>query len=125
MLLIYNGKIVTMSDIDYENGYVLIDKDKIMAVGQDLSEVKEKLTPDTKKIDAKGGFVLPGFIDAHSHIGMWEDAVGFEGDDGNESTDPVTPQLRAIDAVYHADRSFVEAYESGVTTVVTGLAVPM
>ncbi|WP_024833152.1 amidohydrolase [Ruminiclostridium josui] len=120
MLLIYNGKIVTMSDIDYENGYVLIDKDKIMAVGQDLSEVKEKLTPDTKKIDAKGGFVLPGFIDAHSHIGMWEDAVGFEGDDGNESTDPVTPQLRAIDAVYHADRSFVEAYESGVTTVVTG-----
>ena len=51
---------------------------------------------------------------------MWEDAVGFEGDDGNESTDPIMPQLRAIDAIYHADRAFVEAYESGVTTVVTG-----
>ncbi|EPR07695.1 amidohydrolase [Ruminiclostridium papyrosolvens] len=120
MLLIYNGKIVTMSDTDYENGYVLIDNDKIIAVGKDLSEVKEQLQPDTKRIDANGGYVLPGLIDPHSHIGMWEDAVGFEGDDGNESTDPVTPQLRAIDAIYHADRSFVEAYESGVTAVVTG-----
>lgn len=120
MLLIYNGKIVTMSEADYENGYVLIDNDKIIAAGQDVSEVKDQLTPDVKKIDANGGYVLPGLIDPHSHIGMWEDAVGFEGDDGNESTDPVTPQLRAIDAVYHADRSFAEAYESGVTTVVTG-----
>lgn len=120
MLLIYNGKIVTMSDTDYENGYVLIDNDKITAVGKDIAEVKEQLAPDTKRIDANGGYVLPGFIDPHSHIGMWEDAVGFEGDDGNESTDPVTPQLRAIDAIYHADRSFAEAYESGVTTVVTG-----
>ncbi len=120
MLLIYNGNIVTMSDTDYENGYVLIDNDKITAVGKDIAEVKEQLMPDTKRIDAKGGYVLPGFIDPHSHIGMWEDAVGFEGDDGNESTDPVTPQLRAIDAIYHADRSFAEAYESGVTTVVTG-----
>jgi imidazolonepropionase-like amidohydrolase len=78
------------------------------------------LQADVIKIDANKGYVLPGLIDAHSHIGMWEDAVGFEGDDGNESTDPVTPHLRAIDAVYHADRAFVEAYESGVTTVVTG-----
>ena len=100
MLLINNGKIITMTDIDYDNGYVLVDDGKI--------------------IDVCGGYVLPGLIDAHCHIGMWEDAVGFEGDDGNESTDPVMPHLRAIDAVYHADRSFVEAYESGVTTVVTG-----
>lgn len=120
MLLIYNGNIVTMSDTDYENGYVLVDNDRITAVGKDIAEVKEQLAPDTKRIDANGGYVLPGFIDPHSHIGMWEDAVGFEGDDGNESTDPVTPQLRAIDAIYHADRSFAEAYESGVTTVVTG-----
>jgi len=71
-------------------------------------------------IDAGGNFVLPGFIDAHCHVGMFEDGVGFEGDDGNEITDPVTPHLRAIDAIYHADRSFVEARESGITTVVTG-----
>ncbi len=120
MLLIYNGKIMTMADVDYENGYILCEKDKIIAVGRDVTEVEAGLTSDVIKIDAKGGYVLPGLIDAHSHIGMWEDAVGFEGDDGNESTDPVTPQLRAIDAIYHADRAFVEAYESGVTSVVTG-----
>lgn len=120
MLLIYNGKIITMTEKDYEQGYILADRDKIIAVGQDISEVVDLLRPDTVRIDARGGYVLPGLIDAHSHIGMWEDAVGFEGDDGNESTDPVTPQLRAIDAVYHADRSFSEAYESGVTTVITG-----
>ena len=63
---------------------------------------------------------MPGFVDAHCHVGMWEDSVGFEGDDGNETSDPVMPHLRAIDAIYHADRAFVEARENGVTTVVTG-----
>lgn len=120
MLLIYNGKILTMSGAEYDNGYILCDKDKIIAVGKTLDEVEDLLTADVKKIDCNGGYVLPGLIDAHSHIGMWEDAVGFEGDDGNESTDPVTPQLRAIDAIYHADRAFKEALEGGVTAVVTG-----
>lgn len=120
MLLIYNGRIKTMSGLEYDNGYVLVQGDKITNVGEDLKEIEDILEKDTIRIDANGGVVLPGFIDAHCHVGMWEDSVGFEGDDGNESTDPVMPQLRAIDAVYHADRSFVEAYESGVTTVVTG-----
>lgn len=120
MLLIYNGRIQTMAGTEYENGYILCQDDKIIAVGGDVKEIEGLLEPEVNKIDCRGGVVLPGLIDAHSHIGMWEDAVGFEGDDGNESTDPVTPQLRAIDAVYHADRAFVEAYEAGVTTVVTG-----
>ncbi len=120
MLLIYNAKIMTMSDKDFDNGYILCDKEKILSVGFDIKEIESLLPAEVEKIDCKGGYALPGFVDAHSHIGMWEDAVGFEGDDGNESTDPVTPQLRAIDAVYHADRAFVEAYEGGVTSVVTG-----
>jgi imidazolonepropionase-like amidohydrolase len=120
MLLIYNGRIKTMAGVEYDNGYVLAQGDKITNVGEDVKEIEHILEKDTIRIDANGGVVLPGFIDAHCHVGMWEDSVGFEGDDGNESTDPVMPQLRAIDAVYHADRSFVEAYESGVTTVVTG-----
>lgn len=120
MILIYNAKIITMAQKDYNKGYILIDKDKIIAVGEDENELKEMLSEEVTRIDADGAYVLPGFVDAHSHIGMWEDAVGFEGDDGNESTDPVTPHLRAIDAIYHADRAFVEAYESGVTTVITG-----
>ena len=122
MLLIKNGKILTMAGISHENGYVLSDKGKILKTGSDLSEIHDIISDieDVKVIDAAGGFVLPGFIDAHCHVGLWEDSVGFEGEDGNEMTDPVTPQLRAIDGIYFSDRSFIEARENGVTTVVTG-----
>jgi imidazolonepropionase-like amidohydrolase len=59
-------------------------------------------------------------VDAHCHIGMWEDGIGFEGSDGNEATDPVTPELRAIDGINPEDNCFREARENGITTVVTG-----
>ncbi|WP_010246736.1 amidohydrolase [Acetivibrio cellulolyticus] len=118
MLLIRNGKVLTMTGTDYDNGYILIDEGKIVEVGRNKKSFKNM--KDLDIIDAEGKYVLPGFIDAHCHVGMWEDSIGFEGDDGNEMTDPVTPHLRAIDAVYHLDRCFREALESGVTTVVTG-----
>jgi imidazolonepropionase-like amidohydrolase len=121
MLFIKNAKLITMAGSNYENGYIAIDEGKITALGDDSAEA-ERFEKECRGevIDAKGCYVLPGFIDAHCHIGMCEDSVGFEGDDGNEMTDPVTPQLRAIDAIYHADRSFEEAREAGITTVVTG-----
>ncbi|SKA86587.1 Imidazolonepropionase [Clostridium sp. USBA 49] len=102
------------SDI-IENGEVLIDKGKIIKVGQNIN-----VSSNCEIFDAEGGFVMPGIIDAHCHIGMWEDGLGFEGDDGNEITDPVTPQLRAIDAINPMDRAFKEAYENGITCVCTG-----
>jgi len=71
-------------------------------------------------IDARGATLLPGFIDAHTHLGMCEDALGFEGDDVNEMTNPCTPNLRAVDAVNVFDRCFREALEAGVTAVATG-----
>lgn len=71
-------------------------------------------------VDGKGGWLLPGLVDIHSHLGMFGDGMGVEGDDGNEIADPVTPQLRAIDAVNPLDRGFSEALDYGVTTVVTG-----
>lgn len=122
MLLIKNGNILTMTGSKYAKGYILADEGKIIRVGGDWSETDEAAlgTAGVTVVDAGGGYVLPGFIDAHCHVGLFEDAVGFEGDDGNESTDPVAPHLRAIDGVYHADRAFVEARENGVTTVVTG-----
>jgi imidazolonepropionase-like amidohydrolase len=64
--------------------------------------------------------VLPGLVDAHCHLGMWEDGMGEEGADGNEGVNPATPSLRAIDAVNPRDGYFREAREGGVTTVVTG-----
>lgn len=122
MLLIKNGRIYTMAGNIYEKGYILIDNGKIIKVGQGDSYLEESNFNDevNEVIDAEGKYVLPGFIDAHCHVGMWEDSTGFEGADGNECTDPITPQLRAIDGVYYSDRSFTEARENGVTTVVTG-----
>lgn len=118
MLLVKNGKILTMTGKVIDNGYVFIDGSKIEEVAplDELPDARNKY----KVVDACGGFVIPGLIDAHCHVGMWEDSVGFEGADGNEMTDPVTPQLRAIDGIYHSDRAFKDARQSGVTTVVTG-----
>lgn len=115
MLFIKNAKIYTMSGDVIENGSILISKGKIKEVGKDLKEPE-----GAEIIDAGGRMLTPGFVEAHCHLGMWEDAIGFEGSDGNEMTDPVTPELRAIDAINPMDRTFTEALEGGVTTAVTG-----
>lgn len=121
MLLIKNGLVMTMSEIDYEHGFILINKGKIFGLGsmEDFNESK-LYDSDTNVIDATGLYVLPGFVDPHCHIGLKEEGNGFEGDDMNETTDPVTPHLRAIDGINHFDKSFKEARENGVTTVITG-----
>ncbi|MCK5758653.1 MAG: amidohydrolase [Clostridiales bacterium] len=120
MLLVKNGRIFTMKKKNDFNGFVLIDNGKISKVGKstELTAVIEDKCD--KVIDANGGYVLPGMIDAHCHVGMWENGIGFEGADGNEATDPVTPHMRAIDGVYYKDRSFGDAREAGITTLVTG-----
>ncbi|HPT78136.1 MAG TPA: amidohydrolase [Candidatus Atribacteria bacterium] len=115
MLMIKGGKVLTMAGKDYECGDILVEGGKIKAVGENLQAPE-----GTRVIDARGMYVMPGIVDPHCHIGMWEDGMGFEGADGNEMTDPVTPELRAIDAINPEDRCFKEALEHGVTTVVTG-----
>lgn len=115
MLFIKNGKVITMAGETIENGSILIENGKISAVG--LLEAPK----NAEIIDANGQYVLPGFIDAHCHLGMWETAIGFEGSDGNEITDPITPHLRGIDAINPMDVSFEEARAlGGVTLVATG-----
>ena len=99
------------------HGYVEVENGKIRAVGEMSARTAAAAGP---VYDAGGGHILPGFIDAHCHLGMFGNALGFEADDGNESTDPCTPQLRAIDAINPQDRCFREAREGGVTTVLTG-----
>lgn len=116
-ILIKNGKILTMAGQDYDDGDLLIEDGKIKAVGYNIDAAE---SVDIDIIDASGLYVLPGFIDAHCHVGMWNDGMGFEGADGNEDTDPSTPHLRAIDGVNPFDRCFREAMEAGITTVVTG-----
>ena len=116
-MLIINGTVHPMDGPIIENGYVAVRGTKIERVGP-MTMCPARWEGEI--IDAQGGHILPGFIDAHCHLGMFGDALGFESDDGNEETDPCTPHLRAIDAINPLDRCFSEARAAGVTTVLTG-----
>lgn len=115
MLHINNALIYTMTGEIIENGSILVADNKILAVGKALY-----IEGECEEIDAGGRMVTPGFIDAHCHIGIGETAIGFEGIDYNEMTEPITPHLRAIDAINPMDIALRHAYEAGVTTAVTG-----
>jgi len=119
MKIIINAHIITMEGQDYENGFIIIDDKIIHSLGH-MSDLKIDDFDFAEKIDAHGSMALPGFIDAHCHVGLWEEGAGGEGDDGNEDTDPILPQLRAIDAINPFDVAFREALQSGVTTAITG-----
>ena len=116
MLLIKNGYIKTMAGPDIPGGSILIGDDgKIAAVGTDISA-----PDDAQVIDAEGRLVTPGCVDAHCHIGLDNEATGWEGKDYNEIVDPITPQLRAIDSINPMDEAFPHALRGGVTTACTG-----
>ena len=114
-MLLINAKIMTMEDAVIDCGYIQIKDDKIIAVG-DMNSAPQ----DDNVLDLQGKTVYPGFIDAHCHMGMAEEGLDFEGDDLNEMTDPVSPDLRGLDAINPVNQSFPEAVDAGVTTVVTG-----
>lgn len=115
MLLIKNGKIMPMSGQILEEASILVVDGRIKEIGKDIS-----IPEGAKIIDAEGKIVMPGFIDAHTHLGLKEDSIQFEGMDHNEKTDPITPQMRGIDAINPMDVTFREAYEAGVTSVAAG-----
>ena len=116
MILIKNGYVKPMVGSDIENGSVLIGDDgKIIAVGENIE------APECAAvIDAEGRLVTPGCVEAHCHIGLDNEAVGWEGRDYNESVDPITPHMRAIDSIYPQDEAFGNALRGGVTTACTG-----
>ena len=117
-MIIKNVKICTMTGKVIENGYVRFS-DKITELG-----AMDELSPMIEEeLDGGGRTLYPGFIDAHCHLGMWSDSLSMqtEGDDGNETTDPCTPHLRAIDSINALDRCFYDAVRAGVTAVCTGV----
>lgn len=118
-LAIIHGKLVTMSDKEKAviPGGALLVKDGII---ERILESKEEIPAEYRKIDAKGCFVLPGFIEAHCHMGITEEKKGMEGDDCNEGVDPITPSLRAIDAVNPMDAAFHNAVRAGITAANIG-----
>lgn len=114
-ILIKNGLVKTIANGDIENGQVLVVDGKIAAVGAVV-----EAPADAEVIDAAGCLVTPGLMDAHTHIGLHNEAVRWEGLDINEMSNPVTPEMRAIDGIYPQDEAFRLALEAGVTTAVTG-----
>ena len=89
---------------------ILVKDGKIAAIGENLD------APGAEVIDASGQHVYPGFVDAHSHLGMIDSGMGFEGSDCNEPTDPLTPQLRGLDGFYAMDPDVHTAAGAGGTT---------
>ena len=116
MLFIQNAYIKTMVGSDIPRGCVLVDDaGKIAAVGEGLAAPEGATV-----IDAQGRLVTPGCIDAHCHIGLDNEACGWEGMDYNEIVDPITPQMRAIDSINPMDEAFPNALRGGVTAACTG-----
>src|SRR5271165_7026461 len=109
---IVGGRVVPISGEPFDNGTILVTGGKITAVGADLA-----VPGDATVIDAAGSWVLPGFIEAHGHVGVHEEAEGWAGHDSNELTEPVTAQVRALDAINPADLGFRDAVSGGVLAV--------
>ena len=121
MLVIIHGNIKTMEEHDYADGYLIIEQGKIAAVGDMAQYNPESLhAEEIQVMDAKGSLVMPGIIEAHCHMGITEEKKGMEGDDCNETVDPVTPCLRAIDAINPMDDAFHDALKAGITAAMIG-----
>jgi len=106
-----------MAGKTYESGCILIEGSTIVEVNESISASKNK---DDLFLDVKGCWALPGLIDAHCHIGISEEKTGTVGDDSNETAQPVTPHLKAIDAINPMDAAFHNAIRAGITSVMAG-----
>jgi len=116
MILIKNGHIKPMVGAELENGCILLGDDgKIAAIGESLTAPE-----GAQIIDAEGRLVTPGCVEAHCHLGLHNEILRWEGADYNESTDPVTPQMRAIDSFNPMDGMLDNAIRGGVTTACAG-----
>ena len=116
MIFIKNGYIKTMAGADIENGCILLGDDgKIAAIGTDITA-----PAGAEIIDAEGRLVTPGCVEAHCHIGIGEEIIGDKGADYNEKSNPITPEMRAIDGIRPEDGRLMNGIIGGVTTICTG-----
>jgi len=111
---IQNGILITIENGRFENGYVDFEDGVITAFG-DMADAK----PCTGEVlDAQGGYIMPGLMDAHTHIGISEEGMRWEGEDCNETTSPTTPDMRVVDGINPLDIAIPKARRAGVTSVV-------
>lgn len=118
-MYIIGGKILTMAGREIENGILRIQNGKIAEIGTQ-EEISIDLKGDEKVLVVKDALIMPGIIEAHCHMGITEEKKGMEGDDCNETVNPLTPYLRAIDAINPMDAAFGEAVKAGITAAMIG-----
>lgn len=117
MLIIKKCNLINAKDIFEKTMDIAIKDGKILEISQNIDPSKYN---NAEIIDANNDFLTPGIVEPHCQLGVNEQIYRFEGDDANETTDPILPQLRAIDAINPADEGIQVARESGVTTMVSG-----
>ena len=105
-----------MTGQNYDPGCLLIENAKIKTIEKEI----DPNNTDNIVIDANGAWVMPGLIDAHCHIGIQEEGMGMEGNDTNEVAKPVTPYIKALDAINPMDSAFHNAIKAGITSVMAG-----
>ena len=118
-MYIVDGKVMTMAGAVYEDGILHIRNGKIVEVG-DKNSVELHPENGETVLPVSGAWVMPGIIEAHCHMGITEEKKGMEGDDCNETVDPITPYLRAIDAINSMDAAFGDAVRAGITAAMIG-----
>jgi imidazolonepropionase-like amidohydrolase len=117
-IMIQGGIIHPISSESFEDGYIIIKNGKILDMGTHGPSGKVKENMEIHHYEGK--HILPGLIDAHTHLGILEENTGERGKDNNEISSPLVPQLRALDGVNPNDIGFSDAIRAGVTTVMTG-----
>jgi imidazolonepropionase-like amidohydrolase len=110
-ILLKNAHVYPITSQPIQNGDVLVENGKIIKVGKNLP-----VDLNVKIIDCNNHYLLPGFIDVHTHLGLYDEGTGWAGNDANETAEAMTPHIRAIDGVYPLDPAFTDAVKSGITT---------
>lgn len=110
--LLKNATVYPITANPLKNGDVLIENGKIVRVARNIAT-----ETDVKMIDCGERYLLPGFIDVHTHLGLYDEGTGWAGNDANETNEALTPHIRAMDSAYPLDPAFSDAIKSGITTV--------
>ncbi|MBP3540757.1 MAG: amidohydrolase [Clostridia bacterium] len=111
---IQNGLLITIENGRFEHGYVDFENGVITAFG----DMATAAPYDGEVLDAEGGYIMPGLMDAHTHIGISEEGMRWEGEDCNETTAPTTPDMRVTDGINPLDIAIPKARRAGITSVV-------
>ena len=118
-MYIIGGLIKTMAGRDIRDGCIRIQDGKIAEIGR-RGEAAFHPAPHERVIEVREGLIMPGIIESHCHMGITEEKKGMEGDDCNETVEPLTPYLRAVDAINTMDAAFDDAVRAGITSAMIG-----